>query len=234
MDSAHLQLSVHKTYHTSQKQRKWFSGMVFNSLRGNTIILKTDSGRFLTSVLTLNIHQMSCVLTALTKDVLLISRIWVRILVSGEEAWYQCPDVTTAPVHTVHTVHTPHCPLSSWAHLVMTDSRGRALLASKLVNVSNPYISEACLVSGAHLFEVMCFLGVSPLCGVLLAPLGPEKSHGMGSGPQKLRRVVLCWAIWALLSFVRSRRRLHGKLHLCSRCNSVMMQERTKFIFVRL
>ena len=161
----------------------------------------------------------------------LISRIWVRILVSGEEAWYQCPDVTTAPVHTVHC---PHCPLSSWTHLVMTDSRGRALLASKLVNVSNPYISEACLVSGSHLFEVMCFLGVSPLCGVLLAPLGPEKSYGMGPGPQKLRRVVLCWAIWALLSFVGSRRRLHRKLHLCSRCNSVMMQERTNFIFVRL
>ena len=60
--------------------------MDFNSLRGNTIILKTDSRRLLTSVLTLNIHQMSCVLTALTKDVPLISRIWVRILVSGEEA----------------------------------------------------------------------------------------------------------------------------------------------------
>ena len=59
--------------------------------------------------------------------------------------------------------HCPHSTMSSWAHLVMTDSRGRALLASKLVNVSNPYISEACLVSGAHLFEVMCFLGVSPL-----------------------------------------------------------------------
>ena len=73
----------------------------------------------------------------------------------------------------------------------MTDSRGRALSASKLVNVSNPYIPEACLVSEIHLFEVMCFLGVSPLCGVLLAPLGPEKSHGMGPGPQKLRRVVL-------------------------------------------
>ena len=55
-------------------------------MRGNTIILKTDSGSLLTSILTLNIHQMSCVLTALTKDVLLISRIWVRILVSGEEA----------------------------------------------------------------------------------------------------------------------------------------------------
>ena len=130
--------------------------------------------------------------------------------------------------------HCSHSTLSSWAHLVMTDSRGRALLASKLVNVSNPYISEACLVSGSHLFEVMCFLGVSPLCGVSLAPLGPEKSHGMGPGPQKLRRVVLGWAIWALLSFVGSRRRLHRKLHLCSRCNSVMMQERTNFIFVRL
>ena len=47
-----------------------------------------------------------------------------------------------------HCSHCPHCPLSSWAHLVMTDSPGRALLASKLVNVSNPYISEACLVSG--------------------------------------------------------------------------------------
>ena len=59
--------------------------------------------------------------------------------------------------------HCSHSTLSSWAHLVMTDSRGRVLLASKLVNVSNLNISEACLVSGAHLFEVMCFLGVSPL-----------------------------------------------------------------------
>ena len=131
--------------------------MVFNSLWGNTIILKTDSGRFLTSVLTLNIHQMSCVLTALTKDVPPISRIWVRILVAGQWrggliSMSRCDDCPC-----------PHCPLSRWAHLVMTDSRGRALLASKLVNVSNPYISEACLVSGAHLFEVMCFLGVSPL-----------------------------------------------------------------------
>ena len=55
-------------------------------MRGISIILKTYSGRFLTNVLTLNIHHMACVLTALTKDVPLISRIWVRILVSGEEA----------------------------------------------------------------------------------------------------------------------------------------------------
>ena len=55
-----------------------------------------------------------------------------------------CPDCPDCP----HCPHCSHSTLSSWAHLVMTDSRGRALLASKLVNVSNLYISEACLVSG--------------------------------------------------------------------------------------
>ena len=109
-----------------------------------------------------------------------------------------CPDCPDCP----HCPHCSHSTLSSWAHLVMTDSRGRALLASKLVNVSNPYISEACLVSGAHLFEVMCFLGVSPFVAfywrrlTLKSPTdwarGP-KSCGEWCSAEQFGRFCLLW-----------------------------------------
>ena len=101
----------------------------------------------------------------------------------GSEFWSveRRPDINVQmwrlPLSTLST-------MSSWTHLVMTDSRGRALLASKLVNVSNPYISEACLVSGAHLFEVMCFLGVSPLVAFYWRRLALKSATEWAWGPK--------------------------------------------------